>query len=372
MASRARVLWLIKGLGPGGAERLLVTAAPRVDEDQFEVSVSYLLPWKGQLAGELTSRGTRVDCLFAGSEWDPSWIARLRRVILDRRVELIHAHLPYAGVGARLAARSLNRRDRPAVVYTEHNTWDRYVPVTRFLNRATFGLNDASIAVSKSVARSIGARRGLRVIPNGIDADAIRRDALSREDARRELGLPQDVPVVGTVGGLTAKKGHEDLVRAAREVVDDFPTAIFVAIGLPIDRVPIESAIASLGLQRNVVLAGYRPSASRLMRAFDVFALPSLFEGMPVSLLEAMALGRPVVSTVAGGVPEVIGDGEDGVLVPVGDSARLAAALSELLSDPDRREFLGKSASVRAEAFGIEKMVRRAESVYREALGRRG
>ncbi|MEX0833886.1 MAG: glycosyltransferase [Actinomycetota bacterium] len=372
MASTARVLWLIKGLGPGGAERLLVSSAPHVDAEQFEVSVCYLLPWKDQLAEELRAGGTQVDSLSIRNEWDVSWIGKLRRLMSERKIELVHAHLPYAGVGARLAARSLGGRARPAIVYTEHNTWDRYVPATRIMNRATFAMNDASIAVSESVARSIGPRPGLRVIPNGIDADALRRDALSREDARRELGLPEDVPVVGTVGGLTAKKGHEDLVRAAREVVDRFPNAVFVAIGLPIDPAPIESAIASLGLQRNVVLAGYRPSASRLMRAFDVFALPSLFEGMPLSLLEAMALGLPVVSTVAGGVPEVIGDGDDGILVPVRDSARLAAALSELLGDPDRRESLGKSASVRAEAFGIAEMVRRTEYVYREALGQRG
>ena len=367
MASPARVLWLIKGLGPGGAERLLVESAGFVDRDDFEVTVCYLLPWKDQLAGELTAAGIAVSCLSVRHHWGLGWILRLRRLIAEQGIDLVHAHLPYAGIGARIAARTMGAR-RPAVVYTEHNSWTRYVPVTRRLNAWTFGLNDASIAVSRSVADSIGRRPGLTVIPNGIDFEAVRTQALSREDARAELGIPQDRQVVGTIGGLTPKKAHADLVRAARTVADRIPDSMFVFIGLPVDRAPVEAEISALGLRNHVMLAGYRPSAARLLRAFDVYCLPSRFEGMPLSLLEAMSLGLPVVATRAGGVPEAVTDGENGVLVPVGDSRRLAGALADLLAAPGRGRELGEKAHAEAERFGIREMVRRTEAVYRGAL----
>ncbi len=132
------------------------------------------------------------------------------------------------------------------------------------------------------------------------------------------------MPVVGTIGGVTAKKGHVHLVRAAASLAARVPDARTVIVGLPVDPEPVRRAIAEAGLEDRVLLAGYHPAASRLLPAFDVFALPSRYEGMPVSLLEAMALGIPVVATRVGGVPEVVTDGVDGVLVSPGrrDRAR--------------------------------------------------
>jgi glycosyltransferase involved in cell wall biosynthesis len=369
-----RVLWLIKGLGPGGAEHLLVSAAKHVDRERFEYEACYLLPWKDHLAADLERGGVPARCLDVRRGWNPQWVRRLRHLIRERRYGVVHAHLPYAGIGARLAVRRLDGK-RPAVVYTEHNTWERYRPATRRLNAATFRRNDAVIAVSRTVAESmrVPGRAGppVTVIPNGIDVEGLRRRALSREEARAQLGLDPGDLAVGTVGGLTAKKGHAGLVRAARLVVERCPRARFVFVGLPVDPEPIRREVGRMGLADHILLTGYRPAAGRLMRAFDVYCLPSRHEGMPVSLLEAMALGIAPVATAVGGTPEVVTDREDGMLVPAGDEAALAEAVLLLAEDTDRRRAMGRRAAATAERFGLEAMVRRTEQVYLEALATR-
>jgi glycosyltransferase involved in cell wall biosynthesis len=365
VAAPVRVLWLIKGLGPGGAERLLVGMARSVDRQRFDVSAAYLLPWKDHLVGELRDAGVDATCLRARGDLDPRWIPRLRALVRDRRIRLVHAHSPVAAAAARIALGG-----RTAIVTTEHNTWDRYRPATRRLNAVTFARQEAVIAVSHQVARSIGprARPPVHVIPNGVDGDAVRAVALGREAARAELGLPPDVPVVGTIGGVTAKKGHVHLVRAAASLSRRVPDARTVIVGLPVDPEPVRRAIAEAGLEDRVLLAGYHPAAARLLPAFDVFALPSRYEGMPVSLLEAMAVGVPVVATRVGGVPEVVTDGVDGVLVAPGDEPAFAAALADLLTDAGRRQELAVAGRTTAGRFSLAETVRRTEAVYDEAL----
>jgi glycosyltransferase involved in cell wall biosynthesis len=362
------VLWLVKGLGPGGAERLLVESARFVDRERFAIRAAYVLPWKDHLVAELEAEGVPVTCLGARRELDPGWVRGLRRLVRAARIDLVHAHSPVPGIAARTALRG------PAIVTTEHNTWDRYRPSTRWLNAWTFGRQQAAIAVSEEVARSFGDRNRppIHVIANGVDPARVRGRAMSRAEARVALGVPLDAAVVGAVGGLTAKKGHVHLVHAARAVVDAVPHARVVIVGLRIDDAPVRAAIAGEGLQDRVLLAGYRPEAARLLSGFDVFALPSLFEGMPVSLLEAMATGLPSVATRVGGVPEVATDGVDALLVPPGDEGALAEALIQLLNDPARRASLGAAARATADRFSLAEAVRRTEDVYEQALAAAG
>jgi glycosyltransferase involved in cell wall biosynthesis len=254
------------------------------------------------------------------------------------------------------------------MISTEHNTWDRYRTSTRFADAATLRLDDRTIAVSRAVAASMKATRtAVTVIPNGVDMERIRAEAMSRDEARRSLGLPLDVPVVGTVGGITAKKGHRVLIEAAREVVARIPSATFVFVGLPIDAEGVRGAISANGLSERVVFAGYREDAARLMRAFDVHCLPSLHEGLPLTLLEACALGVPSVATSVGGVPEVLATGA-GVLVPPSDPRALTEALVDVLEHRERADALSSAASVAAERFDIRLTVGRTEELYAETL----
>jgi glycosyltransferase involved in cell wall biosynthesis len=364
VADPIRVLWLIKGLGPGGAERSLVDAAPHVDRQRFRYSAAYLLPWKDHLADELRTAGVPTRCLQMRNAGDPSWIPRLRRLVKEERIDLVHAHLPSVATGARLGLAGVGR---PAIISTEHNVWQRLRPMTRRLDALTFGMQEAAIAVSAAVRTSMGPRRRhpqVTVIPNGVDLTNLRTSALPAAEARAELGLPADAPVIGTVGGVTPKKGHLVLVEAARRVLETVPETRFVIVGLPADDLPVRAAIESGGLADRVILAGYRPKAARLMPAFDVYCLPSFYEGMPVSLLEAMALGLPSVATTVGGIPEVAADGRDALLVPPGEPGVLADRLVRLLGDAELRARLAAGARETANGFDIRTTVKRTEALY--------
>jgi glycosyltransferase involved in cell wall biosynthesis len=360
------VLMLTKGLGRGGTERLIAGTVRHLDPARFRAEVAYLLPWKDALVDEIRDDGVPVHCLEARHPTSVAWIGRLRRLVRTADIGIVHTHMPLPAVAARLALGG----DGPAIVHTEHNVWGRYRPLTRWANRATFGRNRAVIAVSAGVAGSIRSPRHVDVVLHGVDATATRRDPGARRRGRESLGLADDDPVIGTVGNLTRKKDHETLLRAVALVAENVPEMRLVLVGSgPLDA-DVRRLVAALGLADAVVLTGSRDDVPELLPAFDVFALSSRFEGLPIALLEAMATGLACVATTVGGIPEVVTDGDDGVLVPPADPDRLAAALVALLRDPGRRAELGCRARARAEQFSIASAVRRIERVYDEALGR--
>jgi glycosyltransferase involved in cell wall biosynthesis len=195
--------------------------------------------------------------------------------------------------------------------------------------------------------------------------EALERSVRARETVCREFGLPDDVRLVVNVGNLVPKKGHRVLLAAARYVVDRVPAVRFLVVGSG----PLAEDLATLarrsGLDGQVVFTGLRDDATALIGAADVFVLSSLHEGLPVALLEAMALGRAVVATRVGGVPEVVAHGETGVLVEPGDPQALAASILQLLHDDRLRDRLGRQARAQAQRrYGMAAMVRAVEDVY--------
>jgi glycosyltransferase involved in cell wall biosynthesis len=362
------VLELIKGLGRGGTEQLVSSTARLLDR-RFEVEVAFLLPWKDALVKELEGEGVVVHCLDGARGF--GWATRLRRLVRHRRIDLVHAHSPVAAA----AARVVFGHGRPRLVYTEHNVWPRYHPATRWANLLTFPRNDHVFAVSDEVRSSIRYPEAISILRmppvetlyHGIDADALARSAFV-DGVRQELGIVDGVPLVGTVANFKAHKGHQVLLEAARLVRARHAEARFVLIG----RGPLEDEVRRqvnrMGLDGSVAVLGYRQDAVRLTGAFDVFVLPSLYEGLPIALLEAMALERPVVATRVGGTPEVVTDGVDGLLVPGGDPRALAERIVRLIDDVSLRTRLGRAAGERARRFDIRPAVRRMEQVYEELL----
>lgn len=369
------VLWLIKGLGPGGAERLLASQAATTDHTAFSVTAAYLVPWKDHLVGDLTAHGVEVVCLEGEREWDLRWAARLRSLILRRRIEVVHVHSPYVAALARLVVRTIPRRSRPAIVVTEHNRWPRHARVTRLANRFTIFLDDADLAVSEDVRTTMGVRSrdGVEVVVHGVDLAAVRAAAEHRSEVRSELGITDGDVVVGIVANFRAEKAYDTLLAAAVEATDvagDRPLR-FVAVG----QGPLETEIRALheasGLGERFLLTGYRPDAVRVMAAFDVFTLTSRHEGLPVALMDALALGLPVVATRVGGIPEAVTDGVEGILVPVDDHARLAAGYVELAADPERRATMGAAARRRGDDFDVARSTARIEAIYRDLAAER-
>jgi len=366
-----RILHLAKGLGRGGAEQLLVNAAAYRDRSRFEYRVAYLLPWKDALVPELRALGVPVHLLGDGR--GPAWIPRLRRLVRVHGVELIHAHSPYAAVGARVAFPP--GPGAPRLVCTEHNMWEKYHRATYWANAATFPRNRRVFAVSEGVRSSIRYPAPLQWLPmpqvetlhQGLDPAAVSGWG-DPAGVRAELGIPHGNPVVGTVGNFTPQKGHEHLLEAAAIVRRSVPDVRFVLVGQGPHEPVVRRHAERLGLNGSAVFAGFREDAPRVAGAFDVFTLSSLQEGLSIAMLEAMAMGRPVVVTDVGGAREVVRDEREGILVPPGDPARLAESLLALLSDADRRRRMGEAARARAAAFDIRTTVSRYEEVYEELV----
>jgi glycosyltransferase involved in cell wall biosynthesis len=368
-----RVLWLSKGLGPGGAERLLVSSAAIVDRDRFEVRAAYLLPWKDHLVGRLAELGVPAVCLDGRRELDPRWVARLRNLVRAENIDVVHAHSPLAAALARPALRALPRRERPALVGTEHNVWTSHHPVTRWANRLTLPLEDATIAVSDEVRASMPARlaRRTEVVIHGVDVDAIAGRRPERDAARAELGLNGGELVVATVANLRSQKDYPTMLRAARRLAEAGEPVRFVSVGQGPLAAELEAERDRLGLGERFRFLGYREDPIRVLVAADVFCLSSRFEGLPIALLEAMAAGLPVVATRVGGVPAVVTDGTEGRLVPAGDPAALAAAVADL-RDPVLRAEAAAAAAERVRAFGIDRAVQRQQALYEQLTARRG
>lgn len=372
--SRTRVLWLIKGLGAGGAETLLVLWAKVRDRRRFSYEVAYLLPRKAALVDPMRAAGVPVACLEGGREWDLRWLIRLRRLLRERRPDIVHVHSPYVAGFTRLVVRSLPKRGRPRVVTTEHLPWSGYARATRALNALTYRLDDAHIAVSRAVVASIPSRLvdGTVVVQTGVDVAAIRAHRGERERIRSSLGVEPGQFTIGTVANFRAQKDYPTLLRAAARVVGSRRHVRFVAAGDG----PLEEEIvrlrAELSLEESFLLLGRRDDPARVLAACDAFVLSSRFEGLPLALMEALAMGLPVVATASAGASECVTDRRDALLVPVGDVSALADALGRLVDEPDLRAGLASRADATAHRFDIARMATEIEGLYTELAGPNG
>jgi glycosyltransferase involved in cell wall biosynthesis len=367
-----RVLWLTKGLGPGGAERLLVSFAAIANRERFDLRAAYLLPWKDHLVAALDALGVPAVCLDGRREADPRWVRRLRALVRADRIEVVHAHSPLVAALARPALRALPRQDRPALMGTEHNLWSSHHPATRWANRLTLPLEDTTIAVSNEVRASMPSRlaRRTEVVIHGVDVDAIAGRRRERDAARAELGMDGDELLVATVANLRAQKDYPTMLQAARRLADAGEPVSFVSVGQGPLAEQLEGERDRLGLGERFRFLGYREDPVRVLVAADVFCLSSRFEGLPIALLEAMAAGLPVVATRVGGIPAVITDGREGRLVPAGDPAALAAAVAGL-RDPGLRARCTVAAAERVRDFGIDRAVQRLQEFYLHLAPRR-
>lgn len=360
---RTRVLLLIKGLGLGGAENLIAEAAALWSTDRFDYRVAFLLPWKNQLVGRLDEHGVEVSCLDWRGPGSVGAISRLRRLVEEWDPHVVHSHLPVAGIFARLFAGG------PKQVYTEHNIVDYYRQPTRTLNRATYGRNDAVVTVSEAVAESIARYPGPapRVIPNGVVTTI--PDAATTEAAIRDIGLDPTMPLVVHVGNIRPHKGHSLLIEAMAILSKDHPDVVAVSIGGEKhdgDLKRIRSQAAALGVRDRIRFLGRREDALAFVAAADVVVNPSDVEGLPLSILEALALARPVVATAVGGVPSVVRDGETGILVEPGDPDALARGIARALESPEAETWGAAGAQLVAERHGLGSMVEQYEELYDE------
>ena len=302
--------------------------------------------------------------LFDG--WKSTW--RFASQLREMRPHVFHAHLTWPlackhGLLAAVLARV------PAVVTTVHLFVELPYPLRARLLHRLVGLGvHRHIAVSRALGRRLQERfkipgQAIRAVPNGIPLASFA--GAEESPLRSTLAGPTSRPIVLNVGRLVGQKGQLHLLEAAALI----PAAQFVFAGDGPDRDVLQAKALELGLDERVTFLGQRADIADLLSACDVFVLPSLFEGLPLSILEAMAAAKPVVATSVGGNPEVIADGETGLLVPPADPAALAAALRRVLSDAALAARLAAAGHAEVQrGYSVDAMVRGVTAVYAELL----
>jgi glycosyltransferase involved in cell wall biosynthesis len=369
---RLRVLWLVKGFATGGVERLVYALALAIDRQRFDCHVAYVLPYLNDLDQPLREAGVPVHCLDAANGLDPRWLLRLDDLIRRYQFDVIHIHSPFVAGFARPLVRM--RRHRPALVFTEHNVWWGYHPLTTLVNSTLYRWDDARFAVSRQVRDSVwkpcrGGRSEIEVLVHGLRRDDV-DTVVDTSAVRAELGIPPDRVIVTAVGNLRAQKGYEVLLHAARRVVDANPQVTFVVVGGHGDRRGLERLRDDLQLQKAVVFAGHHDEVTPILKASDIYTLSSHFEGGPLSLIEAMDAGLPAVATRVGFVPDLVRDGVEGYVVPPKRSDLLAEGVVRLAADPQQRSRMAAAARERVQDFRFEDAVGRIEEVYADLRSR--
>jgi glycosyltransferase involved in cell wall biosynthesis len=307
---------------------------------------------------------------------------RLADLIREVRPQILHTHTAKAGTIGRLAARLLGGAGPPIVVHTFHGHVLRgyFDPVRstafRLLERWLARRTTALIAVSPEVrddlvSLGVAPREKFTVVRLGIELDErVGTDSDGRRaETRRALGIPADRFVVGWIGRMTGVKRTDDVLLAVRALRERGVDTVLCMVGDGPDRDAVERRAHQLGIVRDSLFLGYQEEVASYYAAFDALILPSANEGTPVSAIEALAGGRPVVATRVGGVPDVVRDGVDGFLVEPGDVDAMAERLSALAADPPLRHRMGEAgrASVH-ERYSVKRLLDDVDALYRRLL----
>lgn len=371
-----RVLHVADSAGWAGGETWLLRVAAALDR-RFRLEV--VVPEPGPLVERLRALDVVVhEAPIAARLVNPAALAALVRVCRRVAPAIVQSHGARSNVYVRLAGRIARV---PAVVSTVHNSLFDY-PVGALRRRAyvamevaTSPLADRIVAVSGAIARDLVERYGLPpakvvVVRNGIDADGFAGRAA---DVRARLGLAADDRVVVVAARMTEQKGHAHLIDALPAIAAAVPRVRCVFAGDGPLRAELEARARHRGVDARCLFLGARTDVADILASADVVALPSRSEGLPFAVLEAMAVGRPVVASAVGGTPEAVDDGRTGRLVPPGDVGALARAVAQVLGDPAGGRRMGERGALRVrQEFAIGDMVRGLERVYDTALGAEG
>lgn len=384
MSDRIRVLRVIARLNVGGPALHATLLTEKLDPTRYESRL--VAGGEGPREGNyLELYGRSVDRLTIlpklGREiqgWpDLRALVQLVRLIREFRPHILHTHTAKAGVLGRIAARLVGV---PIVIHTYHgHVFHGYFSPakTRLLlavERWLSGFTNLILTVSATVRQDllslgIGTPERLMVVPLGLDLDRFLVCESSRGQLRAELGIDPEAPLVGIVARLVPIKRHECFLRAAVEVARRYSGCQFLVVGDGERRAELERLGRHLALNDQVRFLGWRQDLERIYADLDLVVLTSANEGLPVSVIEAMASGKPVVATRVGGVPDLVEDGVTGLLVPPENPAAVAEAIGALLADARRRQTFGQAGRKRVyPAFSAERLLEDMDRLYTELV----
>jgi glycosyltransferase involved in cell wall biosynthesis len=343
-----------------------------LDREQFEVgAISLFGPSDTELEAILAQDGIPVWYLGKRRGFDSRMFVRVARTLERIRPHVVHTHLRVL----RYVIPYTFCRRPPALIHTVHNLAEREVDWTgRLVHRMAFRRGVLPVAIAAEVADSLQRCYGIAdfpLIPNGIPVSDFRQPQIGRDAWRRKEGFaPTDV-LFACVAGLRPQKNPTLLLESFALGPASDPRAHLLFIGEGELRPDLERRIGALGLQDRVHLVGMRSDIPETLNATDVFVLSSDWEGNPLSVMEAMAAGTPVISTAVGGVPELVEDGESGLLVPPGDAQALAGVMQYMLENPEVRTSMVKASARRAvEHFDVRVMTEAYEELYKASVAK--
>jgi len=366
------VAYLTAGLTERGYDTTLVAGSLARGED----SMSFVADQRGVQVVQIDELGREISPLR-----DLVATLRLARLIRRERPQILHTHTAKAGTVGRVAALLAGSRRPPIIVHTFHGHVLRgyFGPLRsyffRLLERGLAAGTTALVAVSPEVrddlvALGVAPSERFVVVRLGIELDErVAPEQNGRAESRRYLGIPGDRFAVGWIGRMTAVKRTDDVLVAFKRLREDGVDAVLCMVGDGPDRTQLEQRAHELGVIRDTLFLGYQEHVAPFYSAFDALVLPSSNEGTPVSAIEALAAGRPVVATRVGGVPDVVRDGKDGFLVETGDTAELANRLAQLARDPELRERMGDAGRARVlPRYAVARLVDDVARPYRSLL----
>jgi len=365
---KVRVLHVIPNFGPGGAERLLVNLLEEFDRERFQVAAVSLYPETGTiLEREIREKGLEVYYFNKHKGPDLRMIRELWHIFRDFRPDVVHTHryvLRYTLLPAFFC-------HIPVQVHTVHNVAQKEVDrVGKFVHWLAFrwaGVVPVSISqeVAVTVRNLYGKNIETPVIYNGIPTGRFFAYS-NRKDENNNIILLH-------VGRFSPQKNHKLLIEAFALVVKECSKLRLWLVGDGELKSDIEKLVVQKGLQSYVSFLGIRADVAELLGQCDIFVLPSDWEGVPLTILEAMAAGKPVIATAVGGVPELVKDGETGILIPPQDPQALVQAILKLATNSELGEQMGQTGQKRAqEQFDISRTAREYESLYLELLEKKG
>ncbi len=361
-----------------GVESYVVTVATGLKERGVETILAPLRegPFR-QEAEELGLKVRRTGKRFRG---DPFTISSLVKIIKEEKIDIVHTHAENGDFYGRLAAKIAGTPRLTSTIHTFYRetlrdryswAWMRNLIYRQDILTSSFC--DKIITVSGAIKRQVAsdgvAEDKIVVVPNGVvpNQDDCGKD--HRAKILAGLGLTGDEKIAGAVGRLSPVKNIEALLLAAQKTVETLPEARFLIVGDGPRRGRLEDMAARLGIEDRVIFAGWQADIKRYLAIMDVFVVTSLIEGSSFAILEAMAIGKPVIATDVGGNPELVADGETGFLVGVNDTDALADRMANLLADDEKAAAMGQAGRERIEADFTEKqMLDKTADVYAELM----
>ncbi len=362
---KTNVVHLVEKLGIGGLEKVVATLASNLNKEKYNVSV-WCLRKGGFFADKLIEEGIDVKILGISTSRNPIAIYKLYKLLKRHKIDLIHTHAYSAGTIGRISAFLAGVS---VIISHNHSVYDYYHKYFRLVEWALSHITDRIICISDRVRKSTNRTQGISAeklitIHNGINSiGPVQKKAITK--LKKELRIPPGHTVISTITHMEEHKGVSYLIQSASRICKSRENLIFLLVGEGAQEEELKELCVSLKIEENVVFTGERSDIPEILSLTDIFVLPSVREGLSLSILEAMASGKPVIATSVGGIPEVVSDGVSGILVRPKNPYALHDAIVELLDDKVKQRLMGFNGKrIFEERFNSGTMVDRIEKSY--------